>query len=315
MIANGKAAGRGTATLTAASMTHFPMPGQQGVPGAVSIAKTLSPREAELLLALTRHVGLVLSIESLQEERRRTMQDMETERLRSSILASVSHDLRPPLASILGSASTLHEQNDSLASEVRRELVATITEEADRLNRLIGNLLEMTRIEGGALRLNLVPLPVEEIIGASLHATRRTLSNRRITTCVASNLPFVAADELLIQQVLVNMLENAAKHTPPDAEITVSAALAKPDRVVIAVSDRGSGLPPGDPSRLFERFHRGDTTGTGAGLGLAICEGIVEAHGGSVDARNRDGGGAEFRFTLPATSDRPQNEADEEVTP
>ncbi len=312
VIANGQAAGRGTATLTSASMTHYPMPGQQGVLGAVSIAKPLPPREAELLLALARHVGLVLSIESLQDERRRTMQEMETERLRSSILASVSHDLRTPLASILGSASTLQEQDDGLPPQVRRELVATITEEADRLNRLIANLLEMTRIEGGALRLSLVPLPVEEIIGASLHATRRVLSDRRVTTSVADNLPFVVADELLIQQVLVNLLDNAAKHTPRDAEITLSAALAGPDRVMIAVSDRGTGLPPGDPSLLFERFHRGDTTGTGAGLGLAICKGIVQAHGGIIEARNRDGGGAEFRFTLPATDQRPQDGTGEE---
>jgi two-component system sensor histidine kinase KdpD len=300
---NARPAGLGTETLSSSAMTHYPLIGPRGTMGVVSLGgPKLGPEQAELLHALMRHVALVLSVEGLEEERRRTTREVEAERLRSSILSAVSHDLRTPLASILGSASSLQEQAESLDAATRSELLSTITDEADRLNRLIANLLEMTKIEGDALRLNRVPLPVDEIVGASLHALRRLLHGRAVTTNIPADLGFVEADELLIQQVLINLLENASKHTPPGTPIDLSASAAEGASVRVTVADRGPGLPDVDPARLFERFYRGDKSGTGAGLGLAICKGIIDAHGGTIGAGNREGGGAWFSFTLPVAS-------------
>ncbi|MDX2176045.1 MAG: sensor histidine kinase KdpD [Candidatus Sumerlaeia bacterium] len=295
-------AGRGTSTLASSTMLHLPLAGPRGIVGVASIGgDPLGPEETELLHALLRHVALVLSVEALEEQHRIVAREAETERLRNSILSAVSHDLRTPLASILGSASSLQEQGELLSEVTRRELLGTITEEADRLNRLIANLLEMTRIEGGALRLELVPLPVEELVGTSLHAMRRAMAGRSVRTSVPPSLPFVLADELLLQQVLVNLLENACKHTPAGTAIHLSAEQAG-EVVILTVGDEGPGLPDVPSEQLFERFYRGDRVGTGVGLGLAICKSIVAAHGGRIDARNRPDGGAEFRFTLPAAS-------------
>ena len=314
VLDNGRPAGRDTATLASATMMHLPLLGPRGCLGVVSVGgPPLAPEQLELLQALARHLALVFSVEALDEERRRSAREAETERLRSSILSSVSHDLRTPLASILGSASSLQEQSDALDPETRRELLTTITDEADRLNRLIANLLEMTKIEGGALRLNKVPLPVDEIVGAGLRAVRRLLRDRPVTTAIPADLPFVEADELLVQQVLINLLENASKHTPRGTAVEVGARVDGA-MIRIAVADRGPGLPEGDAARLFERFYRGDSSAMGAGLGLAICKGVVQAHGGQITARNRDGGGAEFSFTLPIAPALPSDEDDSQET-
>lgn len=303
VLNNGRAAGRGTGTLASAQMLHLPLMGPRNCLGVVSIGgPALAPDQEELLRALARHLSLVLSVEHLDEERRRSANEAETERLRSSILSAVSHDLRTPLASILGSASSLRQQGDALDERTRRELLDTIAEEAERLNRLIANLLEMTRIEGGALRLNKVALPAEEVVGAALAAVRRILGDRTVTTHVPVDVPFVVADELLVQQVLVNLLENAAKHTAPGTPIDIHAAEER-GFVRLTFADRGPGFAGLDAARLFERFYRGDHSATGAGLGLAICKALVEAHGGTIIARERDGGGAEFSFTLPIATD------------
>jgi len=315
VLQSGLPAGRETGTLSSASMMHLPLVGPSGCLGVLSVGGDPGgPVRMELLHALSRHLALVLSVETLEEERRVASQEAQAERMRSSILGSVSHDLRTPLASILGSASSLKEQAELLDPATRDELLATINDEADRLNRLIANLLEMTKIEHGALRLNKVALPVDEVVGAGIRPVRRLLEKHTVTTNIPAELPFVEADELLVQQVLINLLENAAKHTPIGTEITIRAEASK-EQVRITVSDKGPGFPQGVPAELFSRFYRGDSAAPGAGLGLAICKGIIEAHGGDIVARHRAGGGAEFSFTLPiAPAIIPPDDESHEVT-
>jgi two-component system sensor histidine kinase KdpD len=222
---------------------------------------------------------------------------VDAEQLRNSLLSSVSHDLRTPLAVITGTASALTDER--LDPAVRRDLAETIVHEAERLNRLVRNLLDVTRLEAGALRLEKEWQPVEEVIGTALAVVDRLLGHRPVTTDIAPGLlaPF---DEVLVQQVLVNLLENAAKYTGGESPILVSATKAG-DAVEIVVADRGPGLPDGEETRIFEKFYRAEKgKGGGAGLGLTICKGVVTAHGGRIWAKSRDGGGAAFHFTLPA---------------
>ena len=214
--------------------------------------------------------------------------------------------MRTPLSVITGASSTLLDSGPSLDPKIRRELAASILDEGERLNRLVANLLDMTRLQAGALEVRKQWQPVEEVVGAALGRLARQLEGRSVTTHVAPDLPFVPMDDLLVQQVLVNLLENAARHTPPGTPIEVTASLDGPS-VVVEVADCGPGIPPGDFERLFEKFYRaGEARGRpGAGLGLAICRGIVELHGGKIRAANRAGGGAAFRFSLPLGGNPP----------
>ncbi|HEX5631992.1 MAG TPA: ATP-binding protein, partial [Gemmatimonadales bacterium] len=216
---------------------------------------------------------------------------------------SVSHDLRTPLAAITGAATTLRDQGRGLSDAQRREMIGTVCDEAERLERQVANLLEMTRLESGELELRREWVPLEEIVGSALTRLESRLEGRPITTELPDDLPIISVDPVLLEQVFLNLLENAGKHTPPGTAIDVTAK-ASEGEVVVEVSDRGPGLPPGGERRLFERFTRGPHS-AGAGLGLAICRAAVEAHGGTISAANRVGGGATFRITLPRTSNVP----------
>ena len=226
---------------------------------------------------------------------------IETERTRNALLSSVSHDLKTPLAAITGAASSLLEE----VTGTRRELVLTIGEEADRLNRLIRNLLDMTRLESGAVQVEKEWHPLEEIIGAALARLDDRLKEHPVTTQIAADSQLVPLGSILIEQVLVNLLENAIKYTPAGSPIELSANII--DRnVVVRVADRGPGIPPGDEERIFDKFYRARPNGGGVGLGLTVCRGIVEVHGGRIWARNREGGGAIFEFTLPLEGKPPE---------
>jgi two-component system sensor histidine kinase KdpD len=183
---------------------------------------------------------------------------------------------------------------------MRHELCQTISEEAHRLNRLVNNLLEMTRLESGAIQVHKEWQPLEEVVGAALTRLEVQLADRPLTTHLPADLPLVPLDSVLIEQVLINLLDNAIKYTPPGSPLTLSA-WATPGAVTVEVADQGPGIPPGDAQRIFEKFYRAQRSGerSGVGLGLAICRGIVETHGGRIWADNRPGGGAVFRFTLP----------------
>ena len=222
-----------------------------------------------------------------------------TEEMRSSILSAVSHDLRTPLAAITGAATTLRDQSGDLDPTQRSELISTVCEEAERMERMVRNLLDVTRIEAPGVEVHREWVPVEELTGAALTRLEKLLEGRPVTTNLEPDLPLVPVDPVLIEQVLVNLFENAAKHTPPKCGIDVSARKV-PDGVEIVVADRGPGFAPGDEGHLFEKFYRGSKPrAPGAGLGLAIVRGVIEAHGGHVEAHNREGGGAEFRMVLP----------------
>jgi two-component system sensor histidine kinase KdpD len=230
---------------------------------------------------------------------------IESERLRNTLLSSVSHDLRTPLAAITGGTSTLLDPAARLDDAGRRELVQTMHGEADRLDRLVQNLLEMTRLESGSVQVRKEWHAIEEPVGAALHRLGPRLRGRQVAARVPADLPLVAMDPVLIEQVLINLLDNALKYTPEGSPIEI-AAFQEGDGVVVDVADRGPGLAPGDEQRVFEKFYRSPRApARGSGLGLSICRGIVEAHGGVIEAANRPGGGAVFRFTLPVKDGAP----------
>ncbi len=224
----------------------------------------------------------------------------------SSLLSAVSHDLRTPLSVITGASSTLLDQDQSLDPKTRQALTSSILDESERLNRLVANLLDMTQLQAGALQVRRDWNVVEDVVGTALARMRRQLHDRPVTTHLAADLPLVPLDDLLIQQVLINLLENAVRYTPPSSEIEVAAQMDG-TALVVEVADRGPGLPAGDSRRLFAKFYRGarETSSAGAGLGLAICRGIVELHGGRIEAANRPEAGAVFRFWLPVVGQPP----------
>jgi two-component system sensor histidine kinase KdpD len=229
---------------------------------------------------------------------------METEQMRSSFLSAVSHDLRTPLASITGAASTLRAQWEKLPAEIRQELLESISEEAERLSRLVGNLLDITRFESGAVKLRRDLFPLEEIVGAALQRLETKLEGRAVTTVLPEDLPPVYGDDVLLGQVVLNLVENTLKYTPAGTPIELAAEAAG-DAIVLEVRDRGPGVVPGEEQHIFEKFYRGTSKGArGAGLGLAICRAIVQAHRGEIEALNRAGGGAVFRIRLPLEGSR-----------
>ncbi len=233
---------------------------------------------------------LAVRVRTQAEAAKRAEIVAETERLRSSLLSAVSHELRTPLAAIVGSASTLLQ-----SAAPSRDLLVNIRDEADRLTRLIHNLIETTRLESGA-RLKKEPYPIEDVIGTALERVEKLISGRKVETDLPENLPLVPLDPVLMELVFVNLIENAARHAPEGA-LEISAR-ERMDYLEISVADRGPGLKAGDLDRIFEKFYRASAA-PGAGLGLAICKAVVSAHGGTIRAENRPGGGAIFLLTLP----------------
>jgi two-component system, OmpR family, sensor histidine kinase KdpD len=311
VLQHGETAGRGTATLPGSEGVYLPLSTARGALGVLGVipadsTPTLDVEQLHLLEAFAGLIALALERTALEDEATQVRLDIETERLRSSLLSAVSHDLRTPLSVITGASSTLLEDDQSLDPTTRKELTASILDESERLNRLVANLLDMTRLQAGVLRVQKQWQPVEEVIGASLARLSRQLQSHPVATHLAEDLPFVPLDDLLVQQVLVNLLENAVRHTPVGTPIDIMA-FQDGRSIVIEVADRGPGLPPGESHRLFEKFYQADRSKvrTGAGLGLAICRGIVQLHGGKIHAENREGGGALFWFSLPLEGEPP----------
>jgi two-component system sensor histidine kinase KdpD len=296
-------AGAGTDTLPGARVRCLPLRSGPESFGVLVIAAGREDgfrhEDRDLLEAFARQGALVLARSRLVEAAQTAAVRARTEELRSSLLASVSHDLRTPLAAITGAASALRDEGSGLETRERRELLATISEEAGRLERLLVNLLDMTRLESGGLEPKREWVPLEEIVGAALTRLEAQLAGRDVRTEIPADLPLAFADPLLLEQLVLNLLENAVKHTPAGTEIEIRA-VARESALELEVADRGPGLEPGDETRIFEKFQRGARAGAGGvGLGLAICRGIAMAHGGSLHAENRPGGGALFRLTLP----------------
>jgi two-component system sensor histidine kinase KdpD len=237
---------------------------------------------------------------------------VKTEQLRSSLLSSVSHDLRTPLATIAGAASSILEGTDALDMESRKEMVKEIYQESMRMNRLVSNLLDMTNLQSGNLKVTQELQPVDEVIGAALSCLEEKLAHFTVKTHVPDDLPFILGDATLLQQVLLNLVENATKYAPSGSEIDISAEAAQ-EMVTITVGDRGPGVRDELKQKIFEKFFRENSkTASGAGLGLAICSGIIDAHGGRIWVEDRPGGGANFRFTVPAATAPAAKELEDE---
>ena len=253
------------------------------------------PEQRALADACATQIALALERASLAEEAAATRVEVERERLRSTLLSSVSHDLRTPIAVLKGAASTLLDDHQTLSDAARIDLTETLLEESEHLEQVVSNVLTMTRVESGGLTLRKELQSVEELVGSALDRLERVLGSRSIDVAVPGDV-FVSCDAALVVQVLVNLLENAVRHTPPETPIAIVAKAAAPE-LVLEVSDRGPGVPPEEAQRVFEKFHHG--SGGGVGLGLAICRAIVEAHGGRIWAEAREGGGATFGLALP----------------
>jgi two-component system sensor histidine kinase KdpD len=234
----------------------------------------------------------------------------ETERLRSALLTSISHDLRTPLASILGSITSLRSYGDAYDEATRDELSATIQEEAERLNRFVGNLLDMTRLESGALEPKRSLIDLSDIVGTALQRSAKVLARHHVEVDLPADLPALDLDFVLFEQVLVNLLDNAAKYAPSGSLIQIRSRRVD-DSITIDVIDEGDGIPPADLERIFDKFYRVHATDrqrAGTGLGLAICRGFVEALGGHIVAANRsDRRGAVLTITLPVPAQPPRH--------
>lgn len=303
----GEPAGRGCRTLPAASHLFLALATEQGRLGVLGVAfedgRAATAEERRLLELLADQVAVAFERMRILEHLEETRVLTETERLRSALLSSISHDLRTPLVSIIGSASALLHYDGALAPDARRQLAETIRDEGERLNRYVQNLLDMTRVGSGRLQPNRDRVDLRELVGHALHRLRAILPRRRVELAVPADLPAPHVDPVLIEQVVVNVLDNAAKHAPPDRPVRISGH-REGDMIVLSVSDDGPGIPEPDRERVFDMFYRvrragGDPSGTG--LGLAICRGIVEAHGGSIVAQagSTDGSGTTIRIALP----------------
>lgn len=298
-------AGRGTDTLPGGESTFFPLLGTDGIVGVLGVrphhpSDSPPSEQGRLLQAFVGQVAGAIERCGLAVQAERIRLEMETERLRNALLSAVSHDLRTPLATITGAAGILVEGN-GVPEGTRQDLASSILDEADRLNRLVANLLDLTRLEAGAIALQRELQPLEEVIETSLARLERQLRDHPVVTRLAKDLPPVAIDGILVQQVLVNLLDNASKFAPAGTSLDLSAFVERGD-LVVEVSDRGPGIPPGEEERIFAKFYRAGgvhQSQRGSGIGLAICRGIVELHGGRISARNRPGGGAIFRLTMP----------------
>lgn len=303
-------AGLGTATLPGASALYLPLVASRGPVGALGIRPPDrhafdAPEQLHQLETFANQTALAIERAQLADEAQAAQVRVESERLRNALLSAVSHDLKTPLATITGASETLLQDGARLDDRLRRELLESIQDEADRLSRLVQNLLEMTRLESGARALRREWHSLEEVIGAALRRLDSRLAGRPVHARVPPDLPLVPMDDVLVEQVLVNLLDNAAKYTPPGSAITILAT-ATDEAATVEVSDRGPGLPRGEEERVFEKFYRAATPARpGTGLGLAICRAVIQAHGGRIWAQNLPEGGVAFLFTLPIPGSPP----------
>ena len=224
----------------------------------------------------------------------------QTEKLQTALLNSISHDLRTPLVSITGAVDTLLQDFSLLDEPTRKELLETASEEAGRLNRLVGNLLDMTRVEAGTLKIHAKPCDLRDLLGASMQQLRDKIEKRDIQIHISVEIPEIQADFTLMMRVFVNLIDNAVKYSPPDAPIEITAGVFE-NKLKVEIADKGFGVPKEDLKRIFDKFYRAVKPRqiTGTGLGLSICKGIVEAHGGQIWAENNQDRGTNFIILLP----------------
>jgi len=298
-------AGQGTDTLPGAEAIYFPLSNKETVLGVlvllpVNLRRVFLPEQQKLLETFLGQIAQAITRVRLTEQARKTQVEMEAERLRNSLLSSISHDLRTPLATIVGSASALVEEDTTLKAENKLELSRAIYDEAQRMSTLVNNILDMARLDAGAVELNKQWVPLEEIIGTVLTLLQKRLEGRLVTVKLPPGIPMIYVDAVMIEQVLINLLENVLRYTPERSPVEIMAE-ASSFAVEISVADRGPGIPKGSENKLFEKFYRvqREAAQSGVGLGLTICRAIIEAHGGTIQAQNRSTGGAVFSFIIP----------------
>lgn len=313
----GQAAGFSTDTLPGSDVLYVPLRAPSRARGVLAVRANnrrllLIPEQRQLLDTFAALIAIALERVHYVGVAQDALISMESERLRNSLLAALSHDLRTPLTVLVGLAESLILTKPELSPQ-QRETAGAINEEAHRMSALVSNLLDMARIESGGVKLNLEWQPLEEVVGAALAAARNVLKQHHVELRIPRDLPLIRFDALLIERVLVNLLENAAKYTPANSTVTLSSEIVA-DQLSVSVADNGPGLPIGREEAVFEKFTRGDRESAtpGVGLGLAICRAIVESHGGRIVGRNRPGGGAIFTFTLPL-GNPPTTELEAEV--
>ncbi len=310
-------AGEGTNTLPGAKEIYFPLASHDTVLGVlallpVNLRRVFLPEQQKLLDTFLRQIAQAITRVRLAEHAKNTQLQMEAERLRNSLLSSISHDLRTPLATIVGSASALAENDGLLTPQDRNGLSNAIYDEALRMSNLVNNILDMARLDAGVVELNRQWHPLEEIIGTVLTGLQKRLAGREVAVKIPPGIPMVYGDSVLLEQVLVNLLENALRYTPEGSPLQISVEMS-PFAAEVFVADRGPGIPKGMEAKLFEKFCRvrNEAAQSGVGLGLAICRAIVEAHGGTIQAQNRASGGAIFSFMIPVDQQPPALEQED----
>src|SRR5712671_154808 len=314
---HGRRAGLGSDTLPGTPGLYVPLGDEGRTVGVLAVLpanarRVLLPEQSHLLETFAGQIALALARAHLAEVAEQSTLAAERETLRNTLLASISHDLRTPLAVMAGAGSTLAERGASLDEATRVALARSVETKAREMSELVSNVLELVRLESGQVVLRRDWQTLDDLVGSALGACAERLAAYPVEVRLPADLPPVWVDATLVVQVFVNLFDNIAKYTPPGTRVWVSAvAGADGETVRVTLDDDGPGLPAGNPARLFDKFQRGSGEGTvvGVGLGLAICQAIVRAHGGEIEARRREGGGACFVFTLPATEAPPATEA------
>ncbi len=301
---NGKAAGRFTNTLPSATAHYLPLLTPNRIVGVIGIRTRENDRlsfdQEALLETFGNQIALVIERELLDEAAEQSAMLRESERLYTTLLNSISHELRTPIATIMGASSSLLAPQTRANDKIQEQLTSDIQDAADRLNRLVENLLDMSRLDSGRLKLKHDWCDVSDVIGVSVKRVEKCLTVRPVVIHIEPNLPLVQMDFVLMEQVIVNLLDNICNYTPVGTKVAISTDL-KDEWLSIIISDNGPGLPADDVERIFEKFYRVPGTATGGtGLGLSICRGLVEAHGGTLTATNKKTGGAMFTIRLPA---------------
>jgi two-component system sensor histidine kinase KdpD len=305
VLEHGQPAGRGTETVREVGALYFPIKAEDRTMAVLAIKLNkeggiINAEQQQLIEAYTNLAAVAIIRLQLAKEAEQAKWLAESEKLHTALLNSISHDLRTPLATITGAATSLLTEGSSYNQETRSVLLQTIKEGGQRMNRLVTNLLDMTRLESGILKLNQEWCDIQDVVGVVLREIQEILQERRLQIDIPPDLPFVKADFALMEHVLINLLENAAKYSPPDGSITISARCSN-GSLLVTVADHGSAISVPDRGRVFDKFYRAESSKhlSGTGLGLSICKGIIDAHGGQIWVDSSYKHGNRFTFSLP----------------
>lgn len=312
VMENGRAAGMGTKSHSNSDAMYLPISGVGGTVAVLAVwpqplGTAFTLEQVHLLESLAWQVGLMLDLERLEGERLRHQLEAQSERLKTSLLSTVTHDIQTPLAAIMGSAESLILHGGEMEPDERSVLAKNVYGEAARLSRLVANLLRMTKLQSGAVKPDFQLQPVDEALGAALVLMEPHMAGRELSVDIPPDLPLLALDAVLMEQLFLNILENSVRYTPPGTPVDITVTLGE-GSVLIEMADRGPGLADSEFERIFDLFYQGERHGasggrTGYGVGLAVCRAIAQVHGGTLKALNREGGGAAFRLTLPVPDD------------